>query len=263
MPLYVGDYLADTSHLDATGHGVYLLFLMRCWTKGSLPPDRMQCMSIAHAMDEQSICIADAVLGEFFILDADGYHNKRIDQEREKACQAYEKRAGAANARWSKKGDDALHMHSTSNAPAKHMQPQPQPQSQPQPQEQQQITLPSVACPKPAKIADPAIETIYQAYPMKAAKIDALKAIEKALKTIEPAVLLEKVQLYATAVAEWPKEDRDQFTPMCATWMNKGRWTDDPETWKRKGKGLPGDQRFLFTHSDYENSKPLSSDVNR
>ena len=117
--------------------------------------------------------------------------------------------------------------------------------------------------PKPAKVADPMIETIYQAYPQKAAKIEALRAIEKAMKAAGPEHLLERVQAYAAAIALWPKEERDQFVPMCATWMNKGRWTDDPETWKRKGKALASDQRFLFTHADYANSQPLSSDRNR
>ena len=124
MPLYVGDYLADTSHLDAEAHGVYLLLLMRCWTKGSLPEDRMQCMSIAHAMHEHSRSIVDAILTEFFTLEADGFHNKRIDLEREKSGQAYERRAGAARVRWEAK-------HSSCNADPMHMQPQPQPQPQP------------------------------------------------------------------------------------------------------------------------------------
>ena len=126
MPLYVGDYLADTSHLDAEAHGIYLLLLMRCWTKGSIPQDRMQCISIAHAMHEQSKSIVDAILDEYFVLHEDGYHNKRIDIEREKAGIAYDRRAGAAKVRWEK--DRAARC----NADAMHMQPQPQPQPQPQ-----------------------------------------------------------------------------------------------------------------------------------
>jgi hypothetical protein len=76
-------------------------------------------------MHEQSRSIVDAIIDEFFVLQDDGYHNKRIDIEREKACQSYERRAGAALTRWSKKSDGC-------NADAMHMQPQPQPQPQPQ-----------------------------------------------------------------------------------------------------------------------------------
>jgi uncharacterized protein YdaU (DUF1376 family) len=37
MPLYVGDYIADTAHLSCAESGAYLHLIMHYWRAGSLP----------------------------------------------------------------------------------------------------------------------------------------------------------------------------------------------------------------------------------
>ena len=48
MPLHVGDYLKETTHLDATLHGAYVLLIIDYWVKGSLPDDDVQLARIAR-----------------------------------------------------------------------------------------------------------------------------------------------------------------------------------------------------------------------
>jgi uncharacterized protein YdaU (DUF1376 family) len=119
MPLFIGDYLGDTSHLTQGQHGAYILLLMHYWQCGPIPCDRMQCYSITRATDKQSRCNADAVLRYFFKEDNGYYRQPRADDELRKAQTSYERRAGAAGKRWAK-----AKQGSTSKADAMHVQAQ-------------------------------------------------------------------------------------------------------------------------------------------
>lgn len=72
---------------------------------------------------------------------------------------------------------------------------------------------------------------IYAAYPHKVGKPDAIRAIEKALKTIDGAKLLAITEAYATACPPGTP-----YTPYPATWFNGQRYLDDPSTWVRQGQ---------------------------
>lgn len=120
MPLYVADYLADTSHLSCEEHGAYLLLIMHYWQKGGLPDDDRKLASIARAMPEQWLSMRDTI-AEFF---GEGWTHARIDEELAEAEEKYQKRANAG-----RKGGKAKAMpeQSLSNAKAGLNQPQPQP----------------------------------------------------------------------------------------------------------------------------------------
>ena len=69
------------------------------------------------------------------------------------------------------------------------------------------------------------LERIYNEYPRKVGKADALKAIEKALKKESFEFLLERTEVYA-------KERQGQdskFTPYPAKWFNKEHYHDEIE----------------------------------
>lgn len=66
---------------------------------------------------------------------------------------------------------------------------------------------------------------IYELYPRKAARPDAIKAIKKALKVVGYTDLYTKTQKYATAVKESQKEL--SYIPYPATWFNREEYNDD------------------------------------
>lgn len=80
------------------------------------------------------------------------------------------------------------------------------------------------------------VEGIYQAYPRRVSKGDALKAIAKALATLakranlpNPAGwLLNRVQDFAKS----PAGQAGKYTPYPATWFSAGRYDDDPAEWQ-------------------------------
>jgi len=78
-------------------------------------------------------------------------------------------------------------------------------------------------------------EEIYQAYPLKVGKPEALRAIRKALRKYPAGDLLAAVRLFAQVRA-----GDKSYMPYPATWFNQERFADDPETWQRSGAGAGG-----------------------
>lgn len=68
---------------------------------------------------------------------------------------------------------------------------------------------------------------IYDAYPRKAARPVALRAIKKALKMIKASRLLELTRQFGAA----SKNADPRYIPHPATWFNQERFNDSPSTW--------------------------------
>ncbi len=114
--------------------------------------------------------------------------------------------------------------------------PKGQPRKEQQRQEEAKKARPAND-PKPKKKARPTggetkitndmRETIYQAYPRKEGKTQALMEIHKALQEVPADKLLEAVEEYAEAVSDQDK----QFIPKPENWFADGRWNDDRSFW--------------------------------
>lgn len=81
MPLYIGDYLADTMHLNAQEHGAYLLMIMHYWRSGPLLDSDDFLAKISRTTPlEFKRKVRNAVL-PFFSSENGRLTHKRVDQE--------------------------------------------------------------------------------------------------------------------------------------------------------------------------------------
>ena len=98
------------------------------------------------------------------------------------------------------------------------------------------------------------IESIYNAYPRKVGKKDALKAIAKAIKQLDDdgrdgqVFLLDRVMAYAKATSGGDK----QFIPHPATWFNRGSYDDDPSEWDKERHPEEDEGASMKTITDFK-----------
>ena len=211
---HIGDYLKDTAHLSLLEHGVYTRLLDVYYTRETpIPKSDVARLIGARSRDEKQAL--DAVLIEFFTLEADAYVQHRCDKEILKFADKSGKAKRSALARWDAKrlqsegNADAMRTHSEGNAKA--MLPVPNPQSQ----------SPIPNTPKAPKGVD-GFEEFWAAYPRKDAKPIALKAFLKVKAPVDQ--LLSAIAKQKQSEG-WLKEN-GQFIPMPASWLNAERWND-------------------------------------
>lgn len=128
MPLYVGDYLADTTHLTAGEDGAYMRLLMCMWRAGgSLPNDDVRLARFCKLTPAQWARIKPTVM-EFFTV-ADGVlSQRRLSKELQKHTAAVFQRREAGSRGGQAK---ALKDKETSLAGAMRSLCQPEPEPEP------------------------------------------------------------------------------------------------------------------------------------
>ena len=104
MPLYIGDFLRDTTGLDAEMIGEYLLLYIAIWSKaGPLPNDNQKLARICRMTTERFIETREELSSLFDALDDVWTHHDLL-AERAKWVEARRKKSEAnrknANKRW-------------------------------------------------------------------------------------------------------------------------------------------------------------------
>lgn len=130
MPLYVGDYLGDTSHLTTTEHGAYMLLIMHYWAKGRLPDDDVQLSRIVRMPINAWMEIRGTIQAFF----SDGWRHKRVELELTEAARlsAAGRTGGTASGKVRRERSLANRSNDFS-AKREALQPQPHPQKNPEP----------------------------------------------------------------------------------------------------------------------------------
>lgn len=100
MPLYIGDYLADTRRLSTLEHGAYLLIIMDYWRNGPPPDDDKKLALIAGLSPIQWKKMSETIRS-FFTKNHQCLHHKRIDAEIAHASEVSDKRRAAARSKHS------------------------------------------------------------------------------------------------------------------------------------------------------------------
>jgi uncharacterized protein YdaU (DUF1376 family) len=101
MPLWIGDFLADTLTMNNAEIGSYMLLMMAYWRNGGpLRDDDAELCRISRANGGWP-AIRTKLLQGFFRARDGFWHQKRLDAELRKAGEVYEQRSRGARNRWS------------------------------------------------------------------------------------------------------------------------------------------------------------------
>jgi uncharacterized protein YdaU (DUF1376 family) len=111
-------YDRKTAHLSLAQDGAYRRLLSHYYrTRKPLPANAEILLRVCRAFDDSEKAAVLLVVGEFFTLEADGYHNRRADEELAKQAQVSEKRREAG-----KKGAESTNSKRAANGSANERQ---------------------------------------------------------------------------------------------------------------------------------------------
>jgi uncharacterized protein YdaU (DUF1376 family) len=215
---YPDNFEQGTATFTLAEVGGYQRLLNYQWTNGSVPGDSMKALSQIMRCTPATAKSVWAQIGCKFVKHADGHwrnakmESVRAEQDAYRELQAAKGRASAA-----------ARSNRTSTAVQPNTQPEvnsPSPSPSPSPRDQikEQSDL------RTTRETD--FDRFWALYPKKTGKDAALRAWQKARGKPDLLVILDAVTQQRTSM-QWLK-DGGQFIPNPATWINQGRWDDEP-----------------------------------
>ena len=119
-------YARDTRHLCLLEHGAYVVLLREYYvTQAPLVANVQQLMYVCRAITTSEQEAVQSVLSKFFVLQDDGFHHERCDEEIARASQLCQKRhlaghkGGEANAKRLLKREDKIREEVNTKSKAK------------------------------------------------------------------------------------------------------------------------------------------------
>lgn len=219
IPLYIGDYLADTRHLSTEQHGAYILLLMCAWRcEGYLPNDEKKLARYAGLSVKKWQSISSDIL-DFFEVESDKIYQKRLLQEYIKYAKKVEVNSKNGSLGGRKKTEDNSDklLKNNNNDKANGINSLKQPEPEPN------IIDKSIIKEKIKKENyDSDFQEFWQAYPNKVGKPVSKTSFVKARKQFSQDEIMSGLSRYI----ESKPPDRAWCNP--ATFLNQERFNDEP-----------------------------------
>lgn len=222
MPLYVAEYMADTSHLTALEDGVYMRLIMIYWQRQApLPDDDVKLHRIARVTPDEWAAMRETI-AEFFTAEEGLWRHKRIDAELAKLQEKSQKASAAGRQSANKRStpverplnERSASVEQTPNHVGIGLR------------EGKKPTTPPVVPPRGDGTQD--FDRFWQAYPRRpqnprkpAEKLFAA-AVKKGAK---PDDLIAAAERYAAEMAAAGKLNTE-FVCQAQTWLRQDRWKD-------------------------------------
>jgi len=246
MPLYVNDWLSSrrVQTMSQAQELAYFRLLCFCWTSGDASlPDNDNQLSVLSRMGEEWFNGSSTSVKECFnkhptkvgFLTNERLYDLWLErQEWREKCRAAGRKSGRIRGKRKAKGSSTvveLKGNSSSSSSSSNILSLEKKES------------------KKASVPDPFFETFWNLYPRKVAKVAARKAWDTALATIQlqrSILKIDAATVIEQAAEKFAKSDkgRGEYCPHPATWLNQGRYDDDPAAWAERN-GTPPQHRKL------------------